>query len=73
MSKRNIIRIITLCFWIYLGFSLISILQEIFMSPDWEQAIMQYSKYEIIIRCVIFIITRFHFKKHANHFNIFRN
>ena len=73
MSKRNIIKIVTVCFWGYLAFSLILVLKEFFMTPNWNQFVMQYSKSEIIIECIIYIIARCHIKKYTSHFNIFRN
>ncbi len=73
MSKRNILKIITCCFWGYLTLSLILTLREVFLSPDWSQIIMQYSKAEIIIECIFFIITRCYFTKCTDYFNIFRS
>ena len=73
MSKRNIIKIITIFFWGYLGLSLIFTLKDFFMSPDWNQIVMQYSKSEIITKCTSYIIIRFYIKKHSSNFYIFRN
>ena len=49
MSRRNIIKIATVCFWGYLGLSLISILKELFLTPNWSQIVTQYSQLEIMI------------------------
>lgn len=71
MSKRNIIKIATVCFWGYLGLSLVSVLKEIFLTPNWSQIVTQYSQLEIILECTIFIISRCDIKKSTNYFNIF--
>ena len=71
MFKRNIIKIATVCFWGYLGISLIYILKEVFLTPNWSQIVTQYSQLEIILECTIFIIGRFDFKKSASYSNIF--
>ena len=71
MSKRNIIKIATICFWGYLGLSLIAVLKEVFLTPNWSQIATQYSQLEIILECTIFIIGRCDFKKSTNYFNIF--
>lgn len=71
MSKRNIIKIATVCFWGYLGLSLISVLKEVFLTPNWSQIVTQYSQLEIILECTIFIIGRCDFKKSTSYFNIF--
>ena len=70
-SKRNIIQIATICFWGYLGLSLISILKELFLTPNWSQRVTQYSQVEMILECTIFIIGRCDFKKLTSYFNIF--
>ena len=71
ISKRNIIKIATVCFWGYFALSLISILKELFLTPNWSQIVIQYSQLEIILECTIFIIGRCDFKKFASYFNIF--
>lgn len=72
MSKRNIIKFITVCFWGYMTLSLIFTLKEVFFAPDWNQIVMQYSQAEIIIECIIFIVGRCSFRKSTYYFNIFR-
>ena len=72
MSKRNIYKIATVCFWGYLGLSVIAVLKEVFLTPNWIQIVTQYSTLEIIIECSIYIIGRSCFKKSTIYFNIFR-
>lgn len=62
MSKRNIIKIITICFWGIMLFSLIVTLNEVFFETNWGQALSQYSKIEIILECFIFIVSRCNIK-----------
>ena len=57
MSKRNIIKIATACFWGYLAVSLMFILKEVFLTPDWSQIVTEYSQIEIIIECAIYIVS----------------
>ena len=71
MSKKNIIKIATGCFWGYLGVSLILVLKEVFLAPNWSQIVKQYSQLEIFIECSTYIIGRCHFKKSILYFNIF--
>lgn len=70
-SKTNVIKIVTVCFWGYLAISLISVLKEIFLTPNWSQIATQYSQLEIIIECSIYIIGRCGFEKSTSYFNIF--
>ena len=72
MSKRNIIKIITVCFWCYMAISLTSILKDFFITPNWNQIAMQYSKFEIIMECITYVIGRFNFRKFTSYINIFR-
>ncbi len=73
MSKKNILKITTISFWIYMAVSLTFTLREFFLAPNWNQVVMQYSQSEIITECAIFIVTRCSFKKFASYFNIFRS
>lgn len=61
MSKRNILKTITICFWIYMFFSVVGTLISIASSPEWSTAILEYSLAEIIMECAIFFIARCHF------------
>ena len=70
ISKRNILKIITISFWIYMAVSLAFILKEILLNPNWNQVVMQNSKSEIIIECANFIVARCSFTKFASYFNI---
>lgn len=72
MSKRNIIKITRICFYGYMGLSLIFVLRETFFTPNWNQLVTQYSQSEIILECAISIIVRCIFKKYTCHFIIFR-
>lgn len=72
MSKRNIIKIITICFWGIMLFSLIVTLNEIIFEPDWGNVLNQYSKTEIILECSIYLVARCNFKESKTYFNIFR-
>lgn len=72
LSKRNIIKILTVFLIGYLGLSLILSLKNLFLTPNWSQIVIQYSRLEIFIECFIYIINRFGFKKLTSHFNIFR-
>lgn len=62
MSKRNIIKTVTICFWIYLGISLILILKNIFLVPDWNQIVVEYSKFQIIVECLVATFVRCSFR-----------
>ena len=62
MSKRNIIKTVKICFWIYLGNSLILILKNIFLVPDWNQIVVEYSKFQIIVEYLVAIFVRCSFK-----------
>ena len=73
MSKRNILRTLTISFWIYMAVSLTFTLREVFLDPDWNQVVMQNSQSEIIKKYVIFVIARCRFKRYAMYFNIFRS
>lgn len=61
ISKRNILKIITICFWVYMLFSVVGTLISIASSPEWSTAILEYSLAEIIMECAIFFIARCHF------------
>lgn len=61
MSKRNILKTITICFWIYMLFSAVGTLISIIVSPEWSTAILEYSLAEIIVECAFFFITRCYF------------
>lgn len=71
MTKRNIIKIVTVLFWCHLGTSLILVLKEVFWTPNWNQIVTQYYKLEIILECFIYIVSRCGFKKSTSYFNIF--
>ena len=71
MSKKNILKIVTISFWIYMAVSLTFTLKEVFLDPNWNQVVIQYSQSEIIIECATFIVARCSFKKSASYFNIF--
>ena len=64
ISKKNILKTITIIFWIYMLFSLIFALKEVFSDPNWQ--LIQYSQIEIIesaILATILTAVRCVFKK----------
>ena len=73
MSKKNILKIITMSFWVYMAVSLTITLREVFLAPNWNQVVMQYSQSEIITEYAIFIVSRYSFKKFSSYFNISRS
>lgn len=72
MSKRNMIKVITVYFWISIVLSLIFTVKEVFLELSWAQASIQ-SSAEIIIEYSIFIVGRGNIKKYTTYFNIFRS
>lgn len=76
MSKRNILKIVTGCFWGYMALSLVLTLKEAFLELNLNQIEMQYFKFEInveFVELVIFIVGRCSFEKFTSYFNVFRD
>lgn len=72
VSKQNIEKTITVCFWGYMIVSTILVLKDIFSPQNLSQIAEQYYEIEIIIKLAIFLISRSSFEKFTSYSNIFR-
>ncbi len=58
ISKRNILQVVRICFWCSIMYSLLLSVREIFLEPNWNEITLQYTKLEIIMECIFFIMQR---------------
>lgn len=73
ICKRNASKVVDICFWVYLGISLLLLLSEEFMTAGWTQIVSQHTKLEILFECFTFIIMRSGCTKFTCYIDIFRN
>ena len=50
ISKKNILKTITIIFWLYMAVSIIFTLKEFMLDPNWYQILAPNSQFEIIAR-----------------------
>lgn len=58
ISKRNMLQVVRICFWCSIMYSLSLSVREILLEHNWNEVLLQYTKLEIIMECILFIIQR---------------
>lgn len=58
ISKRNMLNFVRICFWCSIMYSLSLSVREMLLETNWNEALLQYTKLEIIMECIFFIIQR---------------